>query len=53
MKYELHKKMEQEIRELQDRLERDHDVAHFRELDELQLQHKLANLTFTSNVHCR
>ena len=51
MRHELRKKMEQEIRELQDCLERDRDIAHFRELDELQLQHKLANLTFTSKVN--
>ncbi len=48
---ELHGKMEKEVQTLQHTLDRETDVTHFRELDELTLRHKLASLSFTANIH--
>ena len=41
---ELHQRLEREIQQLQDGLDRDEDDAHFRELDAEQLRHSLRTL---------
>ncbi len=43
--------MEGEIQKLHETLDRETDVTHFRQLDELSLRHKLANMSFTANIH--
>lgn len=50
MKRELRQKIESEIKELQKCIDRDEDVAHFRELDAQTVRHKLSRMTFTAAV---
>ena len=50
MKRELRQKIESEIKELQQCLDREEDVAHFRELDAQNVRHKLSRMTFTTTV---
>lgn len=47
---ELRERLEREIRQLQESLDREEEVAHFRELDAQQLRHKLSRVTFTTAV---
>ena len=39
------------MQQLQDCLDREEDVVHFRELDAQGLRHKLNRLTFTTNIN--
>ena len=50
MKRELREKIESEIKELQQCLDREEDIAHFRELDAQTIRHKLSRITFTTTV---
>ena len=50
MKRELRQKMESEIKELQQCLDKEEDVAHFRELDARIVRNKLSRITFTTTV---
>ena len=50
MKQELRQKIESEIKELQQCLDREEDVAHFRELDAQNVRHKLSRMAFTTTV---
>ena len=50
MKRELRQKIESEIRELQECLINEEDVAHFRELDAQNVRHKLSRMTFTTTI---
>ena len=50
MKRELRQKIESEIRELQECLINEEDVAHFRELDAQNVRRKLSRMTFTTTV---
>ena len=50
MKHELRQKIEDEIKQLQESIDREEDVIHFRELDSENLRHKLSRLTFTAAV---
>lgn len=50
MKRELREKIESEIKELQQCLDREEDIAHFRELDAQAVRHKLSRITFTTSV---
>ena len=50
MRRDVRERLESEIKQLQECLDREEDIAHFRELDAQGLRHKLNNLTFTTSV---
>ena len=50
MKRELRQKIESEIKELQECIDREEDAVHFRELDAHNVRHKLSRMTFTTTV---
>ncbi len=50
MHRELRQRVEREIEQLQECLDKEDDVAHFRELDAQGLRHKLNKMTFTASV---
>ena len=50
MKCELRQKIESEIKQLQQCLDKEEDIAHFRELDAQSARHKLSHMTFTTTV---
>ncbi len=51
MRRELRERVEREIQQLQECIDREEDVVHFRELDAQGLRHKLGRMTFATSVH--
>jgi len=50
LRRELQQQTEREIQALQESLDREEEVAHFRQLDAQGLRHKLNCMTFTTGV---
>ena len=50
LRRELLQRTEREIQALQETLDREEEVAHFRELDAQNLRHKLHRMTFAASV---
>lgn len=50
MRRELRERIEREIEQLQECIDREEDSVHFRELDAQGLHHKLTKMTFTTSV---